>query len=157
MGVVSAYSGGGAGVAGAQPASQYLGSTSQVGHVGVGGQQIVPAVDWTGGQGEGVSAEVEEDDFVWVKPRHMDEGEPIRAREFDPTEDDIPEGYVWDEEIDPEDEVDPLDSDDEDPELPDWVEEEYGGLHEGLETAEIVSVETKQVKRGPGRPRKVKV
>lgn len=28
-----------------------------------------------------------------------------------------------------------------DPELPDWVDEEYGGLHEGLETVEVVAGE----------------
>ncbi len=42
-----------------------------------------------------------------------------------------------------------------DPELPDWVEEEYGGLHEGLENAPIQA--EVPVKRKPGRPRKVKV
>ena len=46
-------------------------------------------------------------------------------------------------------------SGDVDPELPDWVEEEYGGLHEGLENAPIQA--KVPVKRKPGRPRKVKV
>lgn len=57
----------------------------------------------------------------------------------------------------------------EDPELPDWVEEEYGGLHEGLEQADITFQDETELmaeleqsavpppKRAPGRPRKVKV
>lgn len=69
-----------------------------------------------------------------------------------------------------------------DPELPDWVEDEYGGLHEGLENVEVVAtvvedvtvddfddlpegfvlvpmevavepIPTETVKRGPGRPK----
>lgn len=91
------------------PFSGYVGAVKKVGDTAVGGNHIVPALDWTGASFEEV---------------------------------------------------------DDDPELPDWVEEEYGGLHEGLEQAPIkaesdfVEVPLKAevpVKRKPGRPRKVKV
>lgn len=85
------------------PFSGYMGAVKKVGDTAVGGNHIVPALDWTGASFEEV---------------------------------------------------------DDDPELPDWVEEEYGGLHEGLEQAPIKAesdfVEV-PVKRKPGRPRKVKV
>ena len=86
------------------PFSGYLGAVKKVGDVAVGGNHIVPALDWTGAYSE------EEDVTAAV---------------------------------------------DDDPELPDWVEEEYGGLHEGLENAPVKA--EVPVKRKPGRPRKVKV
>lgn len=131
MGIVSSYSLSGAGVAGAVPATQYLGATSQVGHVAVGGRHIVSAVDWNGSDSEEV------DDFVWQKPEMVDvvsvETETVAA--------------------------------DDDPELPDWVEEEYGGLHTGIENADISAEEDYGMVMGlpepvvakRGRPKKVLV
>jgi hypothetical protein len=166
MGVVSAYAGSSAGVAGSVPANQYLGATSQVGHTAVGGNHIVPALDWSGGRSEGESAEIEVDDFVWIKPSGDIPEVQIIPPEAVSYDDDIPKEWnlsdtFEDEFLDPDfdPDVDPLDvDDDDDDDLEPWVEEEYGGLHEGLEHV-IVSKETEPtpIKRGPGRPKKVKV